>query len=364
MRQQRPLTKRDMHSRQAKEAHSPIRNFLRRLDRYGYRPTEEYAFPPPFTGPNLGLAMGISGAAASPNMGSYTSAPVGFLMTLFDVRLGQWLGNPRSRRTWQQPTPNLGLAYLLNELFGGTDDEAAYVYLSDGGHFENMALYELVKRRCGLIIVCDAEADDCYGFTGLGNAIRKCRIDLGIDIDLDVTDITPAEAGKSSKKHCAVGEIHYETVDPNAPSGTIVYFKASLTGDESTDVVEYKKGHQTFPHETTADQWFTESQFESYRELGYHEVMTALKAHGAPGTSTSHGAAAKSATFATATAIQAAAAAMKEAADKLCDAESASDADQGHKEKAADSKDTTTSERLRTELHKFGFDTSKLTAKH
>lgn len=364
MRQQRPLTKRDMHRRQAKEAHSPIRNFLRRLDRYGYRPTEEYAFPPPFTGPNLGLAMGISGAAASPNMGSYTSAPVGFLMTLFDVRLGQWLGNPRSRRTWQRPTPGLGLAYLLNELFGGTDDEAAYVYLSDGGHFENMALYELVKRRCGLIIVCDAEADDCYGFTGLGNAIRKCRIDLGIDIDLDVTDITPAEPGKPSKKHCAVGEIHYETVDVNAPTGTIVYFKASLTGDESTDVLEYKKGHLTFPHETTADQWFTESQFESYRELGYHEVMTALKAHAAPGTSTSHGAAAKSATVAAATAIQAAAAAMKEAADKLCDAESASDAGQRHKKKAADSKDTTTAERLRTELHKFGFDTSKLTAKH
>lgn len=364
MRQQRPLTQQDMNKRQAKEAHSPFRNFMRRLDRYGYRPTEEYAFPPPFTGPNLGLAMGISGAAASPSMGSYTSAPVGFLMTLFDVRLGQWLGNPRSRRTWQSPTPALGLVYLLNELFGGTNDEAAYVYLSDGGHFENLALYELVKRRCGLIIVCDAEADDCYGFTGLGNAIRKCRIDLGIDIDLDVTDITPAEPGKPSKKHCAVGDIHYETVDVDAPTGTIIYFKASLTGDESTDVVEYKKGHKTFPHETTEDQWFSESQFESYRELGYHEVMTALKAHGAPGTSTALSAAAKSATVAAATANQAAAAAMTEAADQLCDAESAPDADQGHKKKAADSKDTATAEGLRTELHKFGFDTSKLTAKH
>ena len=276
MRQQRPLTKEKVEKREAEEAHSVLRRLLRPLERYGYRRTEEYAFPPPFNGPNLGLAMGISGAAASPNMGSYSSAPVAFLMTLFDVRLGQWLGNPRNRRTSGRATPIFGLTYLLNELFAGTDDEAAYVYLSDGGHFENMGLYELVKRRCGLIIVCDAEADDCYGFTGLGNAIRKCRIDLGIDIQLNISDIVPPKLGKPSKKHCAIGTIHYEAVDKSAPTGTIIYFKASLTGDESTDIKNYHTMHPQFPHETTVDQWFTESQFESYRELGYHEVMSSM----------------------------------------------------------------------------------------
>ena len=276
MRQQRPLTKEEVEKREAEEAHSVLRRLLRPLERYGYRRTEEYAFPPPFNGPNLGLAMGISGAAASPNMGSYSSAPVAFLMTLFDVRLGQWLGNPRDRRTSGRATPIFGLTYLLNELFAGTDDEAAYVYLSDGGHFENMGLYELVKRRCGLIIVCDAEADDCYGFTGLGNAIRKCRIDLGIDIQLNISDIVPPKLGKPSKKHCAIGTIHYEAVDKSAPTGTIIYFKASLTGDESTDIKNYHTMHPQFPHETTVDQWFTESQFESYRELGYHEVMSSM----------------------------------------------------------------------------------------
>ena len=267
------------------------------LDRYGYRPTALYAFPPPFDGPRLGLAMGISGAAASPNMGFYSSAPVAFLMTLFDVRLGQWLGNPRHCRTWKRATPRIGLNYLLNELFAGTNDEAAYVYLSDGGHFENMGLYELVKRRCGLIIVCDAEADDCYGFKGLGDAIRKCRIDLGINIELDVTDIKPPKPGEPSKKHCAIGTIHYETVDKrmdksagkpvevSVPTGTIIYFKASLTDDESTDIKNYRTLHPTFPHETTANQWYTESQFESYRELGYHAVMTSMNSQTTAGTS-------------------------------------------------------------------------------
>jgi hypothetical protein len=248
-----------------------------KLERYGYRLTEEYAFPSPFHGPNLGLAMAISGAAASPNMGYHSSTPVAFLMTVFNVRLGQWLGNPRNRETSRRATPIFGLGCLINELLGGTNDDAAYVYLSDGGHFDNMGLYELVKRRCGLIILCDAEADEKYEFSGLGDAIRKCRIDLGIDIELDTTDIAPEKAGDLSKRHCAIGKIHYEFADIHAPTGTIIYFKASLTSTESADVRNYKKAHDAFPHESTVNQWFSESQFESYRQLGYDAVFSAIR---------------------------------------------------------------------------------------
>lgn len=253
------------------------------LDLFGYRPTAEYAFPPPFNGPNLGLAMAISGAAASPNMGYYTSTPVAFLLTVFNVRLGQWLGNPRNSDTSGRPTPTIGLRCLTQELFAGTNDNSAYVYLSDGGHFDNMGLYELVKRRCGLIIVCDAEADPKYGFEGLGNAIKRCRIDLGIDIEIDTKPIVPNKSGMS-RQHYAIGKIHYEQADMDAPVGRIIYIKASLTGDEPTDVTTYKKRHPTFPHESTADQWFTESQFESYRRLGYEALassVTEKKEHGA-----------------------------------------------------------------------------------
>ena len=248
----------------------------RGVDRFGYRRTSEYAYPPPREGPNLGTAMAISGAAADPNMGFYTSAPVAFLLTLFNVRLGQWLGNPRHRKASGRPGPRFGLQYLLCELFAGTSDEAAYVNLSDGGHFENMALYEMVKRRCGLIVLCDAEEDENYQYQGLGNAIRKCRIDLGIDIELDVREITPEKVGEPSRKHCAVGTIHYENTDLKAPAGKIVYFKASLTGDEPTDVKNYGATHPPFPHESTVDQWFSESQFEAYRALGYHAVTTSF----------------------------------------------------------------------------------------
>jgi predicted acylesterase/phospholipase RssA len=246
------------------------------LDLYGYRPTAEYAFPSPFHGPNLGLAMAISGAAASPNMGYYTSTPVAFLLTVFNVRLGQWLGNPRNRVTSGEPTPRVGLRCLMQELFAGTNDTSDYVYLSDGGHFDNMGLYELVKRRCGLIIVCDVEADPNYGFEGLGNAIKRCRIDLGISIEIDTKPIVPNKSGMS-KQHYAIGKIHYEQADMDAPVGKIIYIKASLTGEEPTDVTTYKKRHRTFPHESTADQWFSESQFESYRRLGYAALESSVK---------------------------------------------------------------------------------------
>ncbi len=234
-----------------------------------FQPTHDYAASSGFV--SLGTAMSISGAAASPNMGYHTSPPLAFLLTLFNVRLGWWLGNPRHPVGWNQSSPRLVLLYLLSELFGMTNDEKRYVYLSDGGHFENLGVYELVRRRCRFIVACDAEQDEDFAFPGLSNAIEKCRADLGVDIELDVEQIRKGENGRSTW-HCAVGRIRYDLVDPRAPVGTIVYLKASLTGDEPTDVLGYGSANPTFPHQSTADQWFDEMQFESYRALGEHIV--------------------------------------------------------------------------------------------
>jgi hypothetical protein len=79
-------------------------------------------------------------------MGYHSIPSLAMLMTFFNVRLGFWAGNPRNKNTWTVPCPPFGLKQLLCELFGVTDDNAKYVYLSDGGHFENLGVYELVKR--------------------------------------------------------------------------------------------------------------------------------------------------------------------------------------------------------------------------
>jgi hypothetical protein len=195
------------------------------------------------------------------------------LLTLFNVRLGGWARNPRYGRPGNYG-PFWGLFYLLTELFGRTNSRSSYVYLSDGGHFENLGIYELVRRRCRCIVVSDAEQDGDYTFDGLGSAVRKCYSDLGIPITIDLKDLRPAGADKVARRHWAVGTIHYDAVHPAANPGVLVYFKASLTGDEPADVQTYAREHPPFPHQTTADQFFTESQFESYRALGCHIVDT------------------------------------------------------------------------------------------
>jgi hypothetical protein len=223
----------------------------------------------------MGTTVAISGAAASPNQGYHTSTAVAFLMTVFDVRLGWWLGNPAGSKA-SSNGPTFGLGYTLAELFGTTTSESAFVNLSDGGHFDNMGIYELVRRKCRCIILCDAEEDGNMGFGGLATAIRMCRTDFGAEIVIDLSQLERKPDNKPesfSGCHYAIGDILYA----EGPPGTLVYLKSSLTGDdEPADVLGYHKKVPRFPHESTADQWFDESQFESYRRLGYHIAEKAL----------------------------------------------------------------------------------------
>jgi hypothetical protein len=223
----------------------------------------------------LGTAVAISGAAANPNQGYHTSTAVAFLMTVFNVRLGWWLGNPAGSKP-SSNGPTFGLVYTLAELFGTTSSESTFVNLSDGGHFDNLGLYELVRRRCRYIIVCDAEQDDGLEFGGLATVIRMCRTDFGAEIKICLSQIARQPDDKPecfSGCHHAVGDITYA----DGTTGKLVYLKSSLTGnDEPADVLGYHKKVAQFPHESTADQWFGESQFESYRALGYHIADKAL----------------------------------------------------------------------------------------
>jgi hypothetical protein len=242
-------------------------------------------------GPLLGMAMAISGAAANPNMGRATSPALAFLMTVFNVRLGWWIGNPRHRSGAALPGPRLGLPYTALELFGGTDDSRKFINISDGGHFDNLGVYELIRRGCRYIVACDAGQDGRMMYEDLGDLVRRCRTDFGVEIDIAVDRIRERDEAGLSQAHCVVGKIHYlhlpkrgdegQLVNgdggpvrpgsrPAHEEGYLVYIKPSVTGDEPQDVLEYYRRIPEFPHQSTADQWFGESQFESYRTLGMH----------------------------------------------------------------------------------------------
>jgi hypothetical protein len=223
--------------------------------------------------PSLGQAISVSGAAASPNMGYHTSTVVAFLMTLFNVRLAWWFPNP-SMSGINSPSPWFSLRYLLMELFGGADDKSKYLAISDGGHFENLAAYELVKRKCRVILISDGECDPNLQFEGLGMLIRMCAVDFGAKITIDVGSIRRVGESPWSSNRCAVGRIEY---CDGSPDGTLIYLKASMTGHEDTSILQYRATHAAFPHESTGNQFYREDQFESYRSLGRDIVMRAFE---------------------------------------------------------------------------------------
>jgi hypothetical protein len=254
----------------------------------GYRDTLDLAHP---KGPALADVCATSGAAISPNWGYHTTPATAFLMTCFNVRLGVWRRNTRrpmrgaeERRmrmsSFDDASPRFAPIQLGEELLGQVNARSKYLYLTDGGHFDNMGLYELVRRKCRYIIVCDAEEDKAITFEGIGMALRKCRTDFGVEIDLDLRALRKAAETGWSSVHCVVGTILYPTEDPDTlrrDRGKIVYLKSTMTGSEPADLLSYKLEHSAFPHDSTVNQWFSESQFESYRVLGRDIALTALK---------------------------------------------------------------------------------------
>jgi hypothetical protein len=245
--------------------------------RIGYRDSSVYGGDKD-DGISLGTAVAISGAAVNPNMGYHSSPVVTFLLTLLNARLGWWLGNPKNAKTSKSKSPKLSIRPILSELLGLTDDQSRYVNLSDGAHFENLGLYEMVLRRCKYIVVSDAGQDADNSFEDLGNAIRKIRIDLGISIRMEKICIYSrknlTDPKETKRRYCAIGKICYSDMGASPEDdGVLIYIKPAFYGeDESADIYNYAQSNSTFPHETTGDQFFSESQFESYRQLGLHTI--------------------------------------------------------------------------------------------
>jgi len=236
---------------------------------------------------NLASAMAISGAAASANMGASTVRMLSPTLSLMNVRLGYYLDNPRyagkrgvvasgvralARKFWD-------LFFLLNEMFNLLTETRGLVYLTDGGHIENLGIYELLKRRCRLIVAIDSEADPNLACGSLLRLERYARIDQGVRIVLPWEQIAHQAAATRAAlwsatpvcengPHCAIGRIIY----PDGEQGILAYVKSSLTGDEKDYVLDYARRNSTFPHESTGDQFFSEEQFEMYRALGFHMV--------------------------------------------------------------------------------------------
>jgi hypothetical protein len=276
---------------------------------------------------SLGKWIGISGAAVATGLGSLTSIGASLLTGFFNVRLGYWWDSGVDPSKTNRNSANRGTGkwtqwigkkinrafpvqtYLLDEFLARFHGSARqYWYLTDGGHFENLAAYELIRRRLPLIVIIDAGGDPDYVFSDLANLIRKARLDFGAEISfldqqrLDdyvsgtvrkffgtleqlrrgtwtkepITDpialgerlSVAIEEERLSLAHAALAKVRYDG-KPDAKS-LMLLIKPTLTGDEPADVLRYHGANPSFPHQSTAEQFFDEAQWESYRKLGEH----------------------------------------------------------------------------------------------
>jgi choline dehydrogenase-like flavoprotein len=261
----------------------------------------------------LGQWIGISGAAIGTGEGYSTSLPMSLLFGLANIRLGYWWNSGltatqrpgcRPPSLWQRiksvpaglfPAQSMILSEFRSYFRGPAE---RYWYLSDGGHFEDTGIYELVRRRLSFIIMLDAAEDPDYHYNDLARCTRLIRLDFGADLEwLDPTG--PRKFGangwdafgdsipnwikawldadmigrrdtisRSGLCHSALGEIRYDGADK--PGTWVLLIKASLTGDESVDVLQYSTQDTYFPNSPTTNQFYGDAEWESYRDLGDH----------------------------------------------------------------------------------------------
>lgn len=259
-------------------------------------------------------AMAISGAAVSPAMGKLGVGPLGRLFAVLNLRLGVWLPHPEwvrrlievegSHGRWKDRP---GWPYFVREVLGRFRFADRYLYVSDGGHWENLGLVELLRRGCTDIYCVSAAGDGPSSFATIAEAIGLAREELGIEIDIELSalraDPVPVPApvpvavtGRRllrrgpqgteqnrtfAAQPYAIGRVLYPgrcRHDGQAVEGRLVVVEANLTDRIPWDVQGFAEATERFPDESTGDQFFDHRQFEAYRRLGDYQMEAALAA--------------------------------------------------------------------------------------
>ncbi|MEY9132398.1 hypothetical protein ABIE79_003865 [Bradyrhizobium diazoefficiens] len=207
-----------------------------------------------------------------------------------DGRLGLWIGAPGASRG----TPNYFSPGLKYGVFrSGYQRDSDFLELSDGGHFDNLGAYELIRRRCDVVIVLDSEEDPSTAMSALASVCQRVREDFGVIIKIEAEADTIAPAGdmgypagaKFAKKSYFVASIDYPAehragIADQAKTGTFVYLKSGMIKQLSFSTKGYKAKYPDFPNQSTVDQFFDSAQFEAYRDLGWSSVEMMASAFG------------------------------------------------------------------------------------
>ena len=255
----------------------------------GWVPTDDYMRRDPLT---LPTAVAISGAAANPNTGAGGAGPtrgrmLSLLMALLNLRLGYWVPHPNPPGGGAVPVANHFRAARCEISRTGYAEHRRLLQLSDGGHFENLGVYELVRRRVRVIVCCDAAADPGFDFKDLQVLMRRIGSDFGARIELDGEDrierLIPrdpdprlvqardpdTDAYPVGARFAERGYVRGTIVYPDDTQSTLILVKTAMIPGLDLPIRGYQGANRAFPDQSTADQFFDDEQFEAYRQLGY-----------------------------------------------------------------------------------------------
>jgi patatin-like phospholipase len=235
----------------------------------------------------LPTAMAASGAALSENA-AYVGSGVtrdrllSIVMVLLNIRLSVWVGRPSDTKPGWRSEPNYIMPSLIyGVLRGGYDRQSKFMELSDGGHFDNLGIYELIRRKVSVIVVLDGEEDSTLALPGLYSVVQRVQEDFGAIIDLDnrlnklvLEDGTGYPKGAQYvKEPYFVAPIRYK----NDGAGVLIYVKLSLTETAGFGPKGYRAQNADFPQQPTANQFFVPEQVEAYRQVGYENMSAAMQ---------------------------------------------------------------------------------------
>jgi hypothetical protein len=270
------------------------------IDRWRIRGGDSFVFSPRYCGGgaagwhetasnkafselSLPTAMAASGAAVNPNAASSGVGPqrnmlFAILMALLNIRLGIWIPNPNK---WAHkphaPAPNHFNAGFA-AVFDWMSQKGRFLEITDGGAFENLAVYELLRRRVRTIVVCDAGADPSTAFADLQNLMSRAEADFGATIsfpDPPLEAFIPLEVTGRFPIGVAFAKLPFVEADiryQDGATGKLYYIKPSIFDGLRLHVLGFKGANPAFPDDSTINQFFDEARFEAYRELGFASV--------------------------------------------------------------------------------------------
>jgi len=218
----------------------------------------------------LGLAS-MSAAAVAPSLGRMSMGSTNALIAALNLRLGVWMPNPMYTRGRRAGTH---MYSMFKEILGLYDLSDPNIYVTDGGHWENLALVELIRRKTRIIIAVDASADPPHSFASMLEAVELSLLECGATVKFrsgEMDAMQPAGAPRPVK-NWATADITYS----DGTTGRLLYVKAQASQAMPLDVLRYSKEDPSFPNYSTANQFLSEAEFVNLAILGRESIIKAL----------------------------------------------------------------------------------------